>query len=500
MKKIIIIFIVQFTFLSLLAQNSNDVYKVSDFELIGNARYVSMGGAFNSVGGTSSALLNNPAGIGLYRRGEFSFTTSYLSSNATSKYIGMSADDSDNYFSLDNFSLIGQLAFDNPNTGWYNISAGVIFNKLNDFSNSFFVNGVNTKTSMIDDFVAFANHQTHNLNQNNLDAREHIASEVYLINFDKDKKEFYNPYNKNGYGHTELLIEESSGYLNELAFVLGASYEHKLYLGGSIGFRTFNYRNKRKYKEDDPKDVINDLSNFTYNSESKISGNGFNLSVGAIYRPVDFIRLGMAIQTPTIYFIKDALSLDMQANYDDSFSTNIIYHDFSDIDYKLNTPFRFMTGGSLYLGKKALISVDYELIDYSMSEFKSSDEIESKSEMNAVNKQIENKYQIAHKISAGGEYRIGFMSLRGGYVYKTSPYKSSDLNSDYIYSAITGGLGFNFNNFYMDFAYVHEMSEIKQIMYGETFEIVNNKKVFKVNPVEVDFTKNRLVMTLGFRF
>ena len=52
---------------SLAAQ---DTQRLSEQEPIGTARYVGMGGAMTAIGGDPSAVKDNPAGLGLYRRME----------------------------------------------------------------------------------------------------------------------------------------------------------------------------------------------------------------------------------------------------------------------------------------------------------------------------------------------------------------------------------------------------------------------------------------------
>ena len=42
--------------------------RLSEREVSGTARYVGMGGAMTAVGGDPSAVRDNPAGLGVYRR------------------------------------------------------------------------------------------------------------------------------------------------------------------------------------------------------------------------------------------------------------------------------------------------------------------------------------------------------------------------------------------------------------------------------------------------
>ena len=49
---------------------SQDYARLSERTIIGTARYVGMSGAMTAIGGDPSAVTDNPAGLGLYRRAE----------------------------------------------------------------------------------------------------------------------------------------------------------------------------------------------------------------------------------------------------------------------------------------------------------------------------------------------------------------------------------------------------------------------------------------------
>ena len=51
---------------------------MSERSIMGTARYVGMGGAMTAIGGDPSASLDNPAGLGLYRRWEVLLTMTDL--------------------------------------------------------------------------------------------------------------------------------------------------------------------------------------------------------------------------------------------------------------------------------------------------------------------------------------------------------------------------------------------------------------------------------------
>ena len=61
------------------AQNEIDILRYSYQESLGTARSMSMGGAFGALGADLACLSGNPAGIGMYRRGDAGISTGLAS-------------------------------------------------------------------------------------------------------------------------------------------------------------------------------------------------------------------------------------------------------------------------------------------------------------------------------------------------------------------------------------------------------------------------------------
>ena len=59
---------------AIMAQTAIDAYSISQNDLRGSARFMSMGGAFTALGGDISTLNQNPGGIGVYRSSDLSAT------------------------------------------------------------------------------------------------------------------------------------------------------------------------------------------------------------------------------------------------------------------------------------------------------------------------------------------------------------------------------------------------------------------------------------------
>lgn len=74
MKKLFLSTVASAVALGSFAQSGFDAYQLSQSDLRGTARFMSMGGAFTALGGDMSSLNQNPAGIGIYRKSEISAT------------------------------------------------------------------------------------------------------------------------------------------------------------------------------------------------------------------------------------------------------------------------------------------------------------------------------------------------------------------------------------------------------------------------------------------
>lgn len=71
--KILAIMVLGFS-LTTSAQNADDALRYSQQFYGGSARFSAMGGAFTALGGDLSSFGLNPAGVGVFRRSEFSFS------------------------------------------------------------------------------------------------------------------------------------------------------------------------------------------------------------------------------------------------------------------------------------------------------------------------------------------------------------------------------------------------------------------------------------------
>ena len=78
-----------------------------------------------------------------------------------------------------------------------------------------------------------------------------------------------------------------------------------------------NWADGSTYKQYDyqlDKEVGYTGGSFTHTDYLRTKGTGVNLKAGAIYRPIDALRLGFAIHTPTFYGLNDQYSQNINSD------------------------------------------------------------------------------------------------------------------------------------------------------------------------------------------
>src|SRR5688572_14295645 len=120
--------------LSAFAQNEQDVLRYSRIGFGGTARYCAMGGAFGALGGDLSGMLTNPAGIGVYRKSDFSLTPSFFNQTVNSSYNDTSTSDQRFNARVDGFGfVIASRPAIRTDHGWQMLTMAINYSRTNSF-------------------------------------------------------------------------------------------------------------------------------------------------------------------------------------------------------------------------------------------------------------------------------------------------------------------------------------------------------------------------------
>src|ERR1044071_4135927 len=79
-----------------------DALQFSRYQPFGTARFQAMGGVNTALGADLSSISGNPAGLGFYRKSDWSFTPSLNFTNNTSTFINREMNDGTTFLTVPN--------------------------------------------------------------------------------------------------------------------------------------------------------------------------------------------------------------------------------------------------------------------------------------------------------------------------------------------------------------------------------------------------------------
>lgn len=451
-------------------KNSVDVY--SNTPMIGSARFNAMAGSNGALGGDATALLTNPAGIGVAIAGDLSGTLSIISNKNTSTLGGNSTSYKVNNADLGNAN--GLIAFKVPSKSPWK-----------------FVNlAVNISTQSVENYVESPGNSNVVISKNLVDnAGNNLVGKLSYMGHAYDR-----------YGNQ-----------SKFNFGVGANYDNSIYLGASVNIHTVDL------EQHDVAKFGLDLNNTvdTYDKQYtpfQEKSNGFSANVGIIGKVSNQVRLGASIETPT-WWSMDRIYTDY---YDGS--DGIYYDNFSETR-NFRSPMKATFSGAYVPTKNFAINVDYTL---GLTKAKYKVQGAAETELNSFFKDASKSLS---EIKVGAEYRISAFRIRGGYAHASSPfdamtiisYTNAGVAGDHNYSdlilgsrnTIGAGIGYDFGKLYIDAAYQNVSSEYKNPFlagytgdnyttgyYAGDFDVTTPNHVVS----DVKNIKNNFFLTVGVKF
>lgn len=544
------------------AQSPVDAMALSQTELRGSARFMSMGGAFTALGADISALGQNPAGIGMYRGSDIGFTVGIDINSNNTEYSGSKNSQSTTLANLNSAGYVGTMLFGNDSEN--SISWGFSYNRLYRFNRTYRGGFDNMQTSLSNYIASITNgvapedlwkesSSGQSINPyggfNTPDWLSILYYNSGMINAEtyEDKFGLYETSDYRGmwqHGGTDALgnkIAPSSGSANFTIREKGHADEYNISLGGNImnvvywgigvGITDIDYTQEYWYNEKIDRALVPaspagyQLGNANLSelfSYQRISGSGANFKVGLILKPINEFRFGLAIHTPTYYTINSSsygstifnFNSDEDGNYKFSGSESTPWDNYQ---FKLNTPWKLMAGVAGVIGGRAILSLDYQYDAYSDMILKDDVGLD----ITESNDNIARYYKGTNTVRIGAEYRVNpQFSIRAGYNYTSTASgedfenANSDLNRNMMqvstagmnpsYSVnnatqyVTCGLGYKIKGLYIDLAYVYK----HRTSTLNAFTPFTDYDYIWTQAPSAKLTDNRsqIVATLGYRF
>ena len=514
------------------AQDAYDVSRIIGSELNGTARFVGMGGAMGALGGDISVMGTNPAGIGIYRRNDFSLSFGLNNTAAESNFNGSIMKEDRTKASFDQIGFVYSYKVGNE-TSLRFVNFGFNYHKSKNFNKLFSMGGMLNGFSQSWQLASEMNWYNEVLDPSG----EYVVNYNYFANSEFFKKNLVyakNPYkdywgklpilgvigattglvdwpeDENGIlgwdGYSNKYYSEEKGGISQYDFNVAFNVEDRFYLGFTLGLYDLSYRRFTSYTEELNDDFGENNGYYTLDNVYSMEGTGADFKIGAIVRPFEEspFRIGFAIHTPTFY--------DISESYNATLTTDIYYYENSykqtlsdnldpsylNYDYRLRTPWKFnVSAGTTFEGMVA-VGAEYEYQDYGTTKMEDMDGFTLGGESS-----VKNNLTGVHTLRLGMEARIApQFSLRAGYNYSSSAFEKgayrvlssygtqTEYDNTLDQNTFTFGLGYRGSVIYADMAYKCDM--LKSDFYP--FDDID------LPATKVDNTRHQLLFTLGAQF
>ncbi len=456
---------------------AQDVQRFSERQLIGTARYVGMGGAMTAIGGDPSAVLDNPAGLGLYRRSEISLTLDETIDNTTQRSTTLNnaiPSSTRSRFAAPQVSAIWAWGNPTKQRGLIYSNLMLSVHRLANFNRDVMVEGkdlglVSTICNITNDMGGVAEENLQDKPWDNVEIGwlSILGYEAYLIDPIEDSQ--WQPAVQLTDG--KLSVSES-GTTDQYTLSWAGNISNQWYVGLSLNVPTLSYTKRTSHYETDR------VNSAELKSLYHLSGLGVNGSVGLIYRPIQALRVGASFQTPTMMNLSMQTEGDMYSLVDGQ-KYDVLTPESGVVSTEMVSPLRTSVSVAGQIGNEGLIAVQY---DYAHS-----------AEMEDV-----------HTLRVGAEAQATRgLFINAGYVYESSFTKDDPIwmlgyneirtDMDYRYTAATQyytvGLGYRSDVVVAQLAYQYRWQTLHQYA-SETQSL----------PLNVDTRTHRIVATLAWRF
>ena len=459
MKKITATILLSLASVAVFAQNANDAYMFSENLYEGTARTMAMSNAFTALGGDLGSLNINPAGSAVAGYSQFTITPSLTFTASTAQGAPLPGTSSQPGYFQDK---VRTKTFNTglPNAGFTftlqtgresglkNITFGLVCNQTNSWNGEAMATGTNSTTSFMGavantaylngyrgtdlgaadafDFMPWrevAAFQSGMISTfGGMDDNFVGASEA--VNYDAEN-DTYNIYLAGPLKQT--FDRDVSGYKNDFVLNFGGNISDFIYVGANLGFTSLFY-NENWYltesaiDQNDFEIMLDDgetmyFQKMRYDYGYTAEGSGVYGKFGVIVTPGNGLRIGAAVQTPTAFTMNETWTQDGQTEFSTGKYTS--YSPYGSAQYSFRSPMRANFGLAYTYRALGLVSVDYEMADYSTMRYDTSNA--DREYFSAVNEDIRNRFGVSHMLRAGVEVKpLPELAIRAGYSLATS--------------------------------------------------------------------------------
>lgn len=507
---------------AVMAQETYENATIADKDLNGTARYVGMGGAMEALGADISTINSNPAGLGLFRSSQVTFSAGVQSVPETSK-LGKE----NTVVSFDQLGIVGT---------------------LRQGENSFLNLAFNYHKSKNFNQILQASNRLSGASQNKLSYVKGYEG-VFYPDFDKNDNiigwvDAESDYTSNMFSQTDYLYynqflydpqedqffyedatgfdteHATHGYIADYDFAVSGNINNRVYLGLTLGVQDVHYTSDSRYTEN-----LQYRNSVTLSDYRRITGYGFNVKFGGIFRPVETspFRIGIYAHTPTFYKLTTENTTTLSVASGRSFSVGEAY------DFCLNTPWKFGASLGHTIGANVALGATYEYSDYGSLDTRVIDggyydyngywQDDSSSDYN-MNQHTKMALKGVHTLKLGAEVKVApTASVRVGYNYLSPKFDSENAFKDgtidsygTFYASqtdytnwkdthrFTCGFGMSFGSFTADLAYQYSTTKGEYFPFMSYYNDDDPSLSNICDKTDVSDNRHHVMFTLGYRF
>lgn len=530
-----------------MAQETYESANIATEDVNGTARYVGMGGAMEALGADISTISSNPASIGLFRKSGINVTMGATSLSGSDGSVAKEYkfDNKKSPMSFDQLGFVYAHEYDNGNF----LNVAFTYRKSRNFNqilshsgalNGASLNKIPYQKSLIgnanaggyfldydkdDNIIGYANETSPNTS-GCFSQVDYLFNNTFTIDPDDGNAYYYN-------GKDYLFVRDQKGYIGSYDINISGNQNDRIYWGFTFGIKDVNYSHDQVYSENIVDSHDNSAGYYDLYDTKYISGHGYDISAGIIFRPIDAspLRIGLSISTPTWYQLKSNNYTRLENyGYDNNINKLIGMYDNGKsedkYEYKVFTPWKFGASLGYTIGNNIALGASYNYSDYSAIDnryitgytydsYYDTESADTKSDR-LMNHHTENSLQGVSTLKLGAEYKpMPELAIRAGYnyvspIYKTDAQRTTSLDTDgCYYSSSTDyvnwdatnrfslGVGFIIDNFTIDVAYQHSAQK-GDFHPFETITVDGTQN--KAPAVEVKNDRDQFLITLGYKF
>ncbi|MCH4147384.1 MAG: hemin receptor [Prevotella sp.] len=506
-----------FSVMPMSAQETYENVKLAHQDLNGTARYVGMGGAMDALGADLSTISSNPAGLGLFRRSQAAISFGLVSQQDGKDFANGNKTNA-------SFDQVG-FVYATKNEGKSFLNFGFNYHKSQNFD--FILSTAGSLNDASQNKLTYIKARGGYLFDNNGD--DYVSSsrldELYAHSLLLESDNVYRYKSATAFN----MDRANTGYIGNYEFSMSGNFNERVYLGMTFGVYDVHYKGYSEYSEQLAANAMN-LSSITVADNRKITGDGYEVKFGAIFRPIENspFRIGVSIASPIFYDLTSESRTSLNGAYVDG-----------SYDFKISTPWKFGLSLGHTVGDFLALGAVYEYEDYGSIDSRVNDGegwdyydgyYQTSSSDKDMNDQTEQVLKGVSTLKLGLEFKpIKDFAIRVGYNYQSAIYDKNGAkgfysNGDFVQSPgmyysstmdytnwkdtnrFTFGLGYQIDRFSVDLAYQYSATNGDFHPFADAYGDFKNtdgttEKVDNYATVtSVSNKRHQLLFTLGYRF